>query len=337
MSESSKWKNKLLSSSVPLEYEASQILVSQGYSVEADYSYARSDSGSLKDFSVDIYASSYFPLGAGKSHISLLELLIECKHRHKNNKWLFFPDPNASAKKFTGAPLLQPGATIRAVENFSSAFLPMKCTSDFEKETVCCIKGVEIDINTGNVHESEIKHGLSQLQYALPRLMLESSTFSIGSFVDAFPFFFCPILLTTSDIYVTKEEVSISHIEASQLLEDFSRKVPYLIVHSPLTPDFRRHRMDVFSELNKLYKEKKFSDVEEKRKAKGGYLTILPCFLCEGLSKNSNATFPQYFSQIVVCSLEHFPELIKKINKLVSSASRRARRRMAYTSKDYFE
>ena len=43
MSESSKWKSKLLSSSAPMEYEVSKLLVNKGFSIHADYSYTRFD------------------------------------------------------------------------------------------------------------------------------------------------------------------------------------------------------------------------------------------------------------------------------------------------------
>ena len=68
MSKSNKWKSKLISSSLPLEFEVAKYFVSKGFSVtadytyaRADYTYARNDSGTVKDFSVDLKASAYLP------------------------------------------------------------------------------------------------------------------------------------------------------------------------------------------------------------------------------------------------------------------------------------
>ena len=174
MSEPGKWKSKLLSSSVPMEYEVARVLVERGFAVDADYSYARDDAGITKGFSVDIRATGYPPF-RGNKLLTTIELLVECKHRHRSNKWLFFRDPNTEdMSPFTL------GYTIRAVDRFSPAFFSPGSTVSFDEEAIFCIKGVEVDTSNGNVHDTEIKHGLAQLQYALPRLLTDSirSTFS---------------------------------------------------------------------------------------------------------------------------------------------------------------
>lgn len=64
MTDKNKWKSKLLSSSVPMEHEIARTLVDAGFSVQADYSYARvdtTDSAAVKDFSVDILARAFSP------------------------------------------------------------------------------------------------------------------------------------------------------------------------------------------------------------------------------------------------------------------------------------
>src|ERR1051325_785717 len=94
MSKDSKWKSRLLSSSLPLEYEAAKLLVSRGFGVDSDYSYSRDDSGVVKDFSVDVHGTAYAPFSKRKNLEIQLSLLVECKQRNPNVKWLFFPDPN---------------------------------------------------------------------------------------------------------------------------------------------------------------------------------------------------------------------------------------------------
>lgn len=206
MSASNKWKSKLVSSSFPLEFEVAKKLVKHGFSITADYVYARNDSGVIKDFSVDLAATAYLPFSKPNSMNSQISLLVECKQRHQNVKWLFFPDPNR--------PNLSPftlGYTIRAVDEFSRKFFKPNTTVEVDIDVPCCYKGVEIDEGNNNksdqqkdndkqkdtsrVYDSELKHGVSQLQYALPRL---SSDLVLINF-DELPFLICPILLTTSE------------------------------------------------------------------------------------------------------------------------------------------
>lgn len=206
MSASNKWKSKLVSSSFPLEFEVAKKLVKHGFSITADYVYARNDSGVIKDFSVDLAATAYLPFSNPNSINSKISLLVECKQRHQNVKWLFFPDPNR--------PNLSPftlGYTIRAVDEFSRKFFKPNTTVEVDIDVPCCYKGVEIDEGNNNksdqqkdndkqkdtsrVYDSELKHGVSQLQYALPRL---SSDLVLINF-DELPFLICPILLTTSE------------------------------------------------------------------------------------------------------------------------------------------
>jgi hypothetical protein len=90
-----KWKNRLLSSGIPLEYDVAKEFVSKGFAIDADYSYARSDQGFEKDFSVDLRASAYPPVTNPNEVKANLNILAECKFRSIEKKWLFLPEINA--------------------------------------------------------------------------------------------------------------------------------------------------------------------------------------------------------------------------------------------------
>ena len=221
MSDANKWKSKLLSSSVPMEYEVARMLVEHEFSVDADYSYSRDDAGVEKDFSVDIRATGYPPYDADNM-VGEVQLIVECKHDTEGNKWLFFPDANPpDMSPFT------PGDTLRAIDSFSWRFLPGACTAAFDEASIFCMKGVEVDASNGSVHESEIKHGLMQLQYALPRLLKDYINFNIYlSEEENYPFFFCPILLTTSTLLVANQKVSIKAVEERKRIRGFFQPGP---------------------------------------------------------------------------------------------------------------
>jgi len=321
MSEPVKWKNRLLSSSVPMEYEVSKILASEKFAIDADYSYSRIDatvSNTLKDFSVDIKATAYPPYDDANELHASLTLFVECKHRHRTNKWLFFPDPNEDG--FSSFTL---GRTIHAVDEFSSYFLDSNCTVSFDEDAIFCIKGVEIDLNNGNVIESEIKHGLAQLQYALPQYLAEEIKFNVLNFGDDEenrPFFYCSILLTTSEIYLAKSNTTIKSVEDSSSIDDFSSKVPYVIVYNDYSPDFDKHRERACNPLIDLIDSLSLENLEALRVQGKEYEHLLPLRLCEDLIESNGRGIHGFFSQTIVCSIEHFPSLVQKIKEIVKRA-----------------
>jgi hypothetical protein len=312
-----------------MEYEVAKTLVSHGFAVNTDFSYARDDVGFQKDFSVDLLATCY-PLTSASDIAAIVELLVECKHRHRNNKWLFFQDVNE--------PEMSPftlGYTIRAVDSYSWRFLPSGCTVAFDEGATFCLKGVEVDVSTGSVHDSEIKHGLMQLQYALPRLLTERINFNIHHPEEEnTPFFFCPILLTTSTILVADQTTSIKKVEEANSLEAFASPMPWVVVYSDLTPDFERHRKMECSSLASLVKEVWLKDIDEARLQGGEYEFSLPSKRCSALAGLTDARLFEYFSQTVVCSLEHFPSLLEQIKETTNSAASSCVRSMGSDSID---
>lgn len=316
MSESSKWKSKLLSSSVPMEYEVAQTLVSNEFSIDVDFSYTRLDGGLEKDFSVDLRASSYI-LNENEDIQTLIELLVECKYRHPSNKWVFFEDPNNP--DFS---LFTHGSTLRAIDDFSWKFFPNNSTVHFDAHNCFCIKGVEVDTSTGMVHDSEIRHGLMQLQYALPRLLVDRISFEISHPSDEnHPFLFCPILLTTSPILVVRPGVKIGTVEHSSKLEDFTTVFPWVVIHSDLTPEFERHMVAQCASLLKVADEPLVQQLGEFREANGEYKHRLPAEQLGMLAGLKSWRPFDYFSQTVVCSLEHFPRLLHEIRQIAEAAA----------------
>jgi hypothetical protein len=174
------------------------------------------------------------------------------------------------------------------------------------------------------VHESEIRHGLLQLQYALPRLLTDRIRFEINHRSDEnTPFFFCPILLTTSPLLAARPGVKISTVERADKLEDFSTVVPWVVVHSDLTPDFERHMATQCAELSRIADESRVKELEKFREANGEYKHRLPTEQLKMLSGKKNGRLFKYFSQTIVCSLEHFPRLLQEIEKTAKSVANR--------------
>lgn len=318
MSESSKWKSKLLSSSAPMEYEVSKLLVNKGFSIHADYSYTRFDAKTAADFSVDLHASIYVPFRRANEIKASLEILVECKYRQRGNKWLFFSDPNQDEMSpFTL------GHTLRVVDDFSPILLKSDYSTAFDKKSTFCLKGVEVDVGSGNVHDAEIRHGLSQLQYALPRLVTQYIEWNLGMLPEEnVPFFFCPILLTTSEILVAADGLTMNDVEHADTLADFASPVPYVVVYADETPEFQRHRAQACASLLESVKDDGAMLIEYLREQAGVPRVHLPTSECRRLAINSGEKLTKYFSQIIVCSLANFESLLEDIKKAVSRTMR---------------
>lgn len=252
MTKDSKWKSRLLSSGIPLEYEAAKLLVSQGFAVDADYKYSRVDLGDKKDFSVDLHARGWLPFDSTKKLTSELTLLVECKFRHPNMLWLFLPEPNE--------PDLSPislGRTIRIVDELSSFLssfdVPPNGTVPFDENMEFAFKGIEVDKEKGNAHDSEIRRGILQLQYALPQLLKTLIYWHLGAGAnEGHPFFFCPILLTTAPLYLADHGLDVDAVKSATEIRDLAKEVPYLIVYSDYGPDFDAHCASLFGSFRKI-------------------------------------------------------------------------------------
>ena len=312
---SNKWKSRLASSGLPLEFEAAKILAKKRFAVSPDYAYARDDAGVVKDFSVDIEASGYTPFRKSNSITSSVTLLVECKYRVPTTKWLFLPDPNYGDYSYV---IL--GRTLHAVHEFSPFILEPNATTSFDEDMIFCYKGVEINEN-GDVFDKEIKHGISQLQYALPRLFTQSVMFTGGVGEDSWPFFYCPILLTNAELIVAREEITLKDVERASKITDLGELVPFLVIEQDYGPDFERHCLKECTPLGKLEESERFKllseliDKSKRSSEKDEWLRI-----SKGLANTERYYLRRYFTQFVICNFKAFPKLATHVKRIAQEA-----------------
>lgn len=317
---SGKWKNKLLSSGLPLEFEAAKILAAKGFTVTPDYTYARNDLGILKDFSVDAHGSAYIPFTDPNRITCSLDILVECKHRHRNVKWLCLPDVN----KDDCSPFIA-GHTIRSVDEFSDSFLPDNVGVDFDLQSPSCFKCIEIDVN-GRVYDSELRHGIAQLQYALPRLLTDQVLCNIYAHrEDNRPFLFCPILLTSADIHLAHDGFDVSTVENSAEIEDFSDVKPYVVAYYDVGPDFKAHCREACDSLASL-PDDVLDYIVQSRIAGGEYEFRLPNHLAAAIANADRFELSAYFTQFILCTVGNFGQLVDDLKRIASNAARGTRR-----------
>jgi hypothetical protein len=311
MVDTSKWKDKFLSSGIPLEFEAAKVLTGKGFAIDSDYAFRRLYDGLSKDSSVDILATGYMPLIGGNNIQAELFLLIECKYRTENIHWLFLPEINS--EDFSPFNL----ETIRLHDTFSSYTMSNDNIRKFPEQLSACYKGTEIDMNKGAVYDSEIKRGLNQLRYALPRLYCETILHNANQHPDdSVPLLFCPILLTNAKLHVLKEPTNIQTVKDSNTLEDISESANLIEVYTDYGPDFVNHCIEACKDLHDLKivdRNKIFKRRTERKIDKYDFAT--PIYRAFELASGSTNFLKRYFTQFIVCNFDSFPNLLDLVIK----------------------
>ena len=318
MSDSEKWKKGLLSSNVPLEYEAAKILVSKKFTVTAGYPFYRNVDGISRNFAVSIQSYSPIPFSKPDHMKAKLEVPVTCKHRHPDSVWLFMPNLNA-----TDSSARDYGNVIRTIDKFSHYAIESKAPKEFNKNVPVCSRGIEINLTTGDYSDTELRHGLAQMQYALPRIFTENILhFMFIKPDDNVPFLVCPILLTNIRLFVANKDFTDSFKEDINDIGEIADPVPYLVMIQDYGPDFEMFSIEECNKLKELERSDKAMIVEQKRARYYENAFFLPFTIIESLATGDHYFRNAFFTQFIVCSKSHFGELIEKIKKVAISAVR---------------
>lgn len=233
------WKEHLLRSGVPLEYQVALIMTSEGMTARADFSFLRRDLSGSKECSVDIDSTWYGPT----SNILKFELhvLVECKYRSPDKVVLFFEEPNDP--DFSPVTL---GGTVSYFDTFVPYHLPLNAFVSLEQDFPFVYKGVEV-FERGAVEE-DLRHGIQQLRYATPaflRSILDAQLF--GNFPsEATALFFSRILVTNAPLLLLRRGLGVEDIKTASSIQDVSTPVDTVILFSDYGPDFEDHVRSAF-------------------------------------------------------------------------------------------
>ncbi|GBC60537.1 hypothetical protein DENIS_1494 [Desulfonema ishimotonii] len=311
MSGKMKWKDALLFSGMPLEFEAARLLISEGFNVNADFRYTWSDADALSNSGTDLHAKTDIPFSESGPPLSQMEILVDCKHRDPRAVGLFLPDLNPS-----GASPVSPGNTVRVIDQFSPCVVSSDALVSFEMGMPVCYKGMEVNTDTGEVDESLFKQSLWQLQSPLPRLMTENIfLFLTGPVENNIPFLFCPVLLTTAPLFVMRKETALSQIENADQIEDVAVRTPYLIMSSGLSPDFKSTCVEESKQLRTLLRTDKAMAIEMKKARYYNSHFNLPFTIIDALNASEYYYLNHFFTQFFICSHTAFPEFVRVLKK----------------------
>lgn len=225
-----KWKNNLLSSGFILEYEAAKIADDLGFEIIIDYTYSRfNEQGVCTDFSIDLFATKLIQKD-GKE--LLLCLPVECKHRFSDAIWLFLPDFVPEEEFETGHMMIEEFSKNQKLR-YGDTYLYFRYTGRTRKG---------IEIKGDSVYDKEMKHGLQQLKYALPKASIDALwgqrlEYSINDRL----FLIVPVLLTTAKLRLAKKEISIQELQSFDDIGDLGTEVGHLLYVPGHSLDYNKH------------------------------------------------------------------------------------------------
>ncbi len=309
-------KNGLLKSSLPLEYEAAAILGKLRFGVTPDFMYRRSGSESGKDSSVDLHASTYLPFDDPNEIDASLDLLVECKYRHPNITWLLLPDPNTDDRAAAHSPV------VKGVDIFSAYRLAEKPLWAFSARLADGWKAVEVDANSGDAHDAELRRGLYQLMFATPALLARNIEHAFGCHPDDnTPFFFVPILLTTATLRILPRNTTVSSVLSTSDILSLGRSVPYARLFVPTGPDLVEHCRAEAVQLDSLRENERFSQLDRRARAqKHGTLHCPSVGLSMLLEGDVRIAVSNPVQEVVVCTLVAFRRLLRRLMLTVAES-----------------
>jgi hypothetical protein len=228
--------------------------------------------------------------------------------------WLFLPEPKARSSQLHDA--------IQGVDLLSARFVHGWFSYNDNEKAQVCYAAVEVGnsddrsddgATRGRARESQLRHGVRQLQYALPALVsLRARWVASKPAEENFPFFFVPVLLTNAKLIVANHDFGIETVENAENLGNVGTTVPHLIWSAELGPDFDLHCQRQLANLGTLVKTKNIKVVEERREAAGLKAWLQPTAVAERLLYDGGAAGDlAEFTEVVVVNIEFLPNLIE--------------------------
>lgn len=260
MSKDSKWKDHLLKSGLPLEYEVKQLLDKKGCVSTMEYSYLRQNQqNSSVEFSYDI-DSSYIKRGY------FLDLMIECKYRHESTKWFFLPE------EYGGMDEIEPTSFLNPNDHFTEKNkFPFKSSIPEFPLTLgpLCSKGVELTSDGQN--PKTISQSIAQLSFAMGDKIFSGMRHQVDPVLKTHfgETIFCnvPIIVTTANLFRVNSNTSIDQIKSADKVEDISTQEDILIIKTKPSIELEQHTYSTIQSLinshNRELFEKKLNSFNE--------------------------------------------------------------------------
>ncbi len=246
-----KWKNFLLKSGIPLEFEIKKILNKFGFDSISEYSYLRPDENSiLNEFSFDIDSSL-------KIDNHLFELMVECKYRDESTNWMFIPEEYNESDRGSGTTSFLNTNDFFYKNDFPDFYKFI----NFEIVAPLCSKGIEL-CSTGQNPKS-ITQAISQLCFGMIDKVIEGMKKQLDESEDVehLVFHHIPIIVTTANLYRLRKDITISDIKESDKIDSIATKEHLLLIEPNISKELEKYSFD---KLTKFINENNLDDLNSK-------------------------------------------------------------------------
>ena len=236
------WKDALLSSGLPLEYLVAEKLGQNKFHIAGEYSYTRQNEQDINtEFSVDLLAMQSMGDLQG-DRWGNLHLLLECEYRRCGTRWIFSPHPSPTRHNMDLVTLNQDLCTRRITHRYLSRIYP---------KVQHCLRGTEFHNTSKKANPNEISHGLSQLYYATPNLVLQSLSHQINATreEDLYIQIICPILVTTATLYILKPDLDLANFYSALDLTEVAEETDALIVDQRPGPQLQKYSENLLGDF----------------------------------------------------------------------------------------
>jgi hypothetical protein len=222
------WKDSLLKSGLPFEYEVKSYLQRLGCLPSFDSSYVRlNEQKTPREFSFDLSASLF------ERHY-MVDLMVECKYRHPAVRWVW------AADEYGGPSELAPNAFLHPLDDFVKSKFPFADTMFPRRLGPLCSKGIELLPDGPN--EAGITEALSQLAYALGPRMADSIEHQVRNYIPPIAIYcHVPVIVTTASMFRLREDVTVNMIASAEAVEDVANEVDCVIVRYQPGIELKEH------------------------------------------------------------------------------------------------
>lgn len=309
---SAKWKDALLRTSLPLEYLVGKNLVKNDLILSGEYSFNRRNEESIDtEFSIDLRASEL--LEKKGFYWGYLNFLVECKYSYRNVKWVFSPHHDSYQIESDPVSPLQ-DLTTKRIPHSAPVF---RCTDQLP----VCAKGIEL--HTSDVNPQAITRGLHQLRFAAGRLASELVEEQISALheEDLLIGLVCPILVTTASLFVLKERTNLKRIENSSRLDQFANSTDALVVAAQYAgPQIRSYTTELITDLHA-----RFPDI--RRRLEQLHIAYRMSTMAKGAGwsdtmKNFNRSIQLATNNVLVVTFEAFDRTVASIRRAAADSGR---------------
>lgn len=325
MNKENKWKDYLLKSGIPLEYEIFNYLDSKQCQSYFEFSYLReNEEKKTTEFSYDIDSSYIKP-----PH--WIDLMIECKYRHESTKWLFLPAEYGGSDEIGYSSFMHPNDYFNSKnKSFFQCQFPLPFAP-------LCSKGIEITSDGQN--PKTITQAIMQLSYAISEKIAYGFYHQTDEILlkhyNGVVFYNIPVIITTAELYRIKENIKINDIRATDNIADIATREDCLVIKSKPSVELERYNYSIFQKFITEHGRDKLSELLNTFSSDLDFVMSVisehyaPSCIVVIEHKENNEAFEKLFKylDLVINPTEEILDIIKKRNEEINKIAEKLKRK----------